>query len=70
MGDTAINHLAGEVIDISYQGSMSAYCIGLAQGAVLRVSLANASREATEGLSPGQRVTAAFAPADCVVLER
>jgi putrescine transport system ATP-binding protein len=69
-GAADVNRFAGEVIDINYLGGASVYRIGLAGGFVLRVSLTNASRRAQDVLSTGQRVTASFAPGDCVVLEQ
>jgi putrescine transport system ATP-binding protein len=68
--DGAANRLFGEILDVSYQGSMSAYRIVVAGGLVLRASLANASRDASGALVPGQKVTASFAPEDGVVLEQ
>ncbi len=68
--DGAANRLFGEIVEVSYQGSMSAYRIAVAGGLVLKASLANASRDAAGALAPGQKVTVSFAPEDGVVLEQ
>jgi len=64
------NSLTGEIVDVTYQGSMSTYRVRLAGGLVLTASLANASRAAAGALGTGQRVIASFAPEDGVVLEQ
>ncbi|MEW6641657.1 MAG: ABC transporter ATP-binding protein [Pseudomonadota bacterium] len=73
IGDTASsaqrNRLVGEVLDITYLGAASLCRVRLDGGCVLRVSLANGSRQASDGLAAGQRVVATFAPDSCVVLE-
>ena len=65
-----LNRLAGEVIDVNYLGGVSVYRVRLAGGVVLRASLTNASRLATDAPGVGQQVTALFSPDDCVVLEQ
>jgi len=68
-GDGAANRLAGEVIDVTYQGSVSVYRVALAGGLVVKAALANASRAGWPDLGPGRQVTVSFAPHDGVVLE-
>ena len=69
-GAATMNRLEGVVADVSYLGSVSSYTIALDGGALLRVSLANAARLNADAYSVGQRVTAWFAPDDCIVLDR
>jgi putrescine transport system ATP-binding protein len=64
-----VNALRGTLLDISYLGGMSTIRVQLDGGAVLRVAVANATRTDAEAFASGQRITASFAPADCVVLE-
>ncbi|MBX9710710.1 MAG: ABC transporter ATP-binding protein [Xanthobacteraceae bacterium] len=64
------NTFAGELIDIGYLGGLSIYRARLDHGVVLRISAANATRAAAGAFVPGQRVIAAFAPDDCVVLQQ
>ncbi|MGO4712301.1 ABC transporter ATP-binding protein [Bradyrhizobium sp. 2TAF24] len=66
---TERNRLAGEVLDVTYLGAASVCRIRLDGGCVLRVSAANGSRRAGDGVAAGQRVVATFAPDACVVLE-
>ena len=68
-GEDAPNRLAGEVVDVTYQGSISLYRVALEGGLVVRAALANASRAGMPELGPGRAVTASFAPEDGVVLE-
>ncbi len=65
-----LNLIEGKVIDVTYLGGASIYRIAVTGGLVLRVALPNASRRGDDGFAPGQRVTAAFAPDDGVLLER
>jgi putrescine transport system ATP-binding protein len=65
-----MNRLEGVIADVSYLGSASSYTIVLDGGASLRASLANAARLNADAYGVGQRVTAWFAPDDCVVLDR
>jgi putrescine transport system ATP-binding protein len=67
-GDAGVNVLRGELTDINYLGDISIYRIRLDSGVTLRVSMANATRASVQAFTPGQRVIAAFAPDDCVVL--
>ncbi|RTL51787.1 MAG: ABC transporter ATP-binding protein [Bradyrhizobiaceae bacterium] len=66
--DDEANALNGELADINYLGDISVYRVKLDSGAQLRVSMANATRFAGVSFAPGQRIVAAFSPADCVVL--
>jgi putrescine transport system ATP-binding protein len=66
----ATNRLEGVVSDVSYLGGLSTYKIALDGGTTLRASVANARRRDADEILAGQRVTAWFAPVDCVVLER
>ncbi|WP_315835403.1 ABC transporter ATP-binding protein [Bradyrhizobium prioriisuperbiae] len=68
-GNGGFNRFAGDVIDVNYLGGASVYRIRLDSGFVLRASVTNASRSDGDAMSTGQRVTASFAAADCVVLE-
>jgi len=68
-GAVAVNQLAGQVVDLTYQGSVSVYRVAVAGGLVVKAALANASRHDTPGLGPGRQVTVSFAPQDGVVLE-
>ncbi len=65
----ALNRLEGVVSDVSYLGGLTTYQVKLDAGAVLCASLANTARLDIDAYSAGQRVTAWFAPDDCVVLE-
>jgi putrescine transport system ATP-binding protein len=69
-GASTINRLEGTIADVSYLGSASSYTIALDGGATLRASLTNAARVNANAYAVGQRVTAWFAPDDCVVLDR
>jgi putrescine transport system ATP-binding protein len=69
-GNGGFNRFAGEVIDVSYLGGMSVYKVRLDGGFMLRASVTNASRRPADAIAAGQRVTASFAAADCVVLEQ
>ena len=69
-GVGTINRLEGTIAEVSYLGSVSSYTIALDGGAMLRASLANAARVSADAYAAGQRVTAWFAPDDCIVLER
>ncbi len=68
--NTEVNALAGELTDVTYLGDISIYRIKLDSGMTLRVSMANATRASAPPFTPGQRVIAAFAPDDCVVLQQ
>lgn len=65
-----MNALAGELADINYLGDISIYRVKLDSGSMLRVSMVNTTRGSTQTFAPGQRVVAAFAPDDCVVLQQ
>ena len=67
--DGAANRLAGQVVDVTYQGSVSVYRVALEGGLVVKAALANASRAALSDLDVGRQVTVSFAPQDGVVLE-
>jgi putrescine transport system ATP-binding protein len=69
-GASTINRLEGTIADVNYLGSASSYTIALDGGATFRASLANAARVNADAYAVGQRVTAWFAPDDCVVLDR
>ena len=62
------NQLSGRIVEISYLGGQSIYSVRLDNGAILKSSVANATRAAVDSYSPGQPVIAWFAPEDCVVL--
>jgi len=62
------NQLSGRIVEISYLGGQSIYSVRLDNGAILKSSVANATRAAADSYSPGQPVIAWFAPEDCVVL--
>ncbi len=64
------NAFAGELVDVSYLGGVSVYRVRLDRGPVLRVSMTNTTRAASDSFAWGQRVTATFSPADCVVLQQ
>ncbi len=64
------NSFEGELSDISFLGGVSICKVKLASGAVLRVALANASRETTDSFANGQSVSVSFAVRDVVVLDR
>jgi putrescine transport system ATP-binding protein len=66
----ALNRLEGIIGDVGYLGSASSYTVALGEGARLRASRANAARLRADAYAVGQRVTAWFAPDDCVVLGR
>ena len=65
-----MNKLEGVVAEVEYLGRTSSYKIMLDGGAVVRASLANAARLDADAYTVGQRVTAWFAPDDCIVLDR
>lgn len=64
------NAFAGELTEVGYLGGLSIYRVRLDLGPVLRVSMANTTRAASDFFAPGQRVVATFAPGDCVVLQQ
>ena len=66
----AINRLEGVVTEVSYLGGLTTYKVKLDTGAVLRSSMANTTRLDVDAYSASRRVTAWFAPDDCVVLEQ
>jgi putrescine transport system ATP-binding protein len=65
----ALNRLEGVVTDVGYLGGLTTYKVKLDTGAVLRSSMANTARLDIDAYHASQRVTAWFAPDDCVVLE-
>ena len=67
--DGAANRLAGQVVDVTYQGSVSVYRVALEGGLVVKAALANASRAGLPDLDVGRQVSVSFAPHDGVVLE-
>jgi len=67
--DRALNRLAGTLLDVTYQGSVSVYRVALTGGLVIKAARANGSRASAPELVPGRSVTVAFAPQDAVVLE-
>ena len=64
-----INTFGATLRDVSYLGGVSMVRIALDAGAELRAAVPNASRSTADDFVAGQRVTASFAPSDCVVLE-
>src|SRR3954469_13597003 len=69
-GAIPMNRLEGVVTEVNYLGGVTTYKIKLDSGAVLRASMANTARLDMNAYSASQRVTAWFAPDDCVVLEQ
>jgi putrescine transport system ATP-binding protein len=69
-GAIPINRLEGVVTEVNYLGGVTTYKVKLDTGAVLRASMANTVRLDMDAYHASQRVTAWFAPDDCVVLER
>jgi putrescine transport system ATP-binding protein len=67
---TPVNQLDGVVTDVCYLGGTTTYKVKLDAGGMVQASLANSARLDADAYSPGQPVVAAFAPDDCVVLER
>jgi putrescine transport system ATP-binding protein len=65
-----LNRLEGVVTEVGYLGGLTTYKVKLDNGAVLRSSMANTARLDIDAYSASQRVTAWFAPDDCVVLEQ
>jgi putrescine transport system ATP-binding protein len=60
----------GAITSAGFLGGLSVYSVTLDQGAVLRVTLPNATRATADGFAVGQRVSVSFAPDDVVVLDR
>jgi putrescine transport system ATP-binding protein len=69
-GAIPINRLEGVVTEVNYLGGVTTYKVKLDTGAVLRASMANTVRLDMDAYNASQRVTAWFAPDDCVVLEQ
>jgi putrescine transport system ATP-binding protein len=69
-GAIPMNRLEGVVTEVNYLGGVTTYKIKLDTGAVLRASMANTVRLDMDAYNASQRVTAWFAPDDCVVLEQ
>ncbi|MBR0850178.1 ABC transporter ATP-binding protein [Bradyrhizobium diazoefficiens] len=65
-----INRLDGVITDVCYLGGTTTYKVRLDAGGAVQASLANSARRDADAYGPGQPVVAAFAPDDCVVLER
>ncbi len=66
----AVKAMTGVIASAGFLGGVSVYTVQLDQGAVLRVTLANATRAAADGFSVGQKVSVSFSPDDVVVLDR
>jgi putrescine transport system ATP-binding protein len=64
-----VNTFGATLRDVSYLGGVSMIRLTLDAGAELRVAVVNVSRSVADDFAAGQRVTASFAPQDCVVLE-
>src|SRR3954447_2415516 len=69
-GAIPMNRLEGVVTEVNYLGGVTTYRVKLDSGAVLRASMANTARLDMDAYNASQRVTAWFAPDDCVVLEQ
>jgi putrescine transport system ATP-binding protein len=69
-GAIPMNRLEGVVTEVNYLGGVTTYKVKLDTGAVLRASMANTARLEMDAYNASQRVTAWFAPDDCVVLEQ
>jgi putrescine transport system ATP-binding protein len=69
-GAIPMNRLEGVVTEVNYLGGVTTYRIKLDSGAILRASMANTARLEMDAYNASQRVTAWFAPDDCVVLEQ
>jgi putrescine transport system ATP-binding protein len=69
-GAIAMNRLEGVVTEVNYLGGVTTYKVKLDTGATLRASMANTARLEMDAYNASQRVTAWFAPDDCVVLEQ
>jgi putrescine transport system ATP-binding protein len=65
-----MNRLEGVVTEVNYLGGVTTYKVKLDTGAILRASMANTARLDMDAYNASQRVTAWFAPDDCVVLEQ
>jgi putrescine transport system ATP-binding protein len=66
----SINRLEGVVTAVSYLGGVTTYKVRLESGAVVKSSIANATRIDTDAYSMSQCVVAWFTPDDCMVLEQ
>ena len=64
------NVLAGEIWDIGYLGDWTTYRVRIADGSIVRVARANASRHVARPLTWEDRVWLRFAPDAAVVLAR
>ncbi len=69
-GAIPMNRLEGVVTEVNYLGGLTTYKVKLDSGATLRASMANTARLDMDAYNASQRVTAWFAPDDCVVLEQ
>ena len=69
-GAIPMNRLEGVVTEVNYLGGLTTYNVKLDTGATLRASMANTARLDMDAYNASQRVTAWFAPDDCVVLEQ
>jgi putrescine transport system ATP-binding protein len=67
---SSLNRFEGVIVDIGYLGGTTTYKVRLESGAILRASMANASRIDMDRYGVNQRVVAWFTPDDCVVLEQ
>jgi putrescine transport system ATP-binding protein len=66
----ASNVIEGEVWDIGYLGDWTVYRVRLDGGAILRASVANASRFVERPIDWEERVYLAFAPDAAIILTR
>jgi putrescine transport system ATP-binding protein len=64
-GDNAVR---GTVADIGYLGGVSIYKVRLANGALMKVAVANAARLADQPIGHDQEVWLSWAPAAAVML--
>ncbi|MBI3701963.1 MAG: ABC transporter ATP-binding protein [Afipia sp.] len=64
------NSFDAVVTDIGFLGGISICKVKLESGAMLRVTMANATRTSADSMSVGDSVRVSFAPGDIVVLDR
>ncbi len=65
-----VNAQTGTVARVFYLGGTTRYDVTTDRGAIVRAALANSARRDNDAFAIGDRVFAAFAPADAVVLTR
>jgi putrescine transport system ATP-binding protein len=63
-----LNRVAGEVVDVGYRGDFFRYQVQPDAGAVMKVALANVTRQVARPIALGDRVWLAWAPEAGVVL--